>query len=603
MFTRRRALKTIVVAGAVSVIGAPQPARAAFRPNLNDAFDALGFDPTAPGNTFIVLLADLHIDPTGRVYPPTIDDRIVNAITAMNPAPSRIVFLGDLAISCTGYFGKPFEETDRTRSLAELAKGKQELERFAPIPVSVMLGNHDTYNYDDNGSVWRQVFTTEPTYQSLQIGGMTWFLLNGNHSGYIDAAQEEWLAQEVAALDPAAEVTICVHQPALFSVGIERGIGQTMARIFARHTGRLWMFAGHAHRFSFERFSLPHTTITLLGVTTANGQAFGDGRKPGLMVACLSNGHLAGIVWRDCKQVGYEVYDHRQPRFPTVPLPRTWSSVPFPIRLFEEGGYDRSGILVAVTAGDTRTWWSYVGALTLRLPMHPRADQFLLLASIVEPFPIIEFSPDNGTTWLPATGLVASQADQLYTMPLPEIVRNAVALLVRVRVIGDRFVAGLGVAGFGLAARALNVTMLERWRLQHFGTILDEGAAGLVANPAGDGLNNLAKFAFGLNPREYDRRKLNPHAAGLGGEPILKVQKNAAGSIGLQATFLRRPADTFPGIQYQIEYSADLQHWRKVTDNAEIVTEILTEWELVETWIPKTLAGRAQYWRMNVLLE
>lgn len=567
--------------------------------SLDEAFAALGFNPTAPGNTFIAIVTDIHIDPISRVYnTPTIDDRLVNVIMTMNPPPSRIVFLGDLAISCTEAFGVTLTPEAVQWSLDELVKGKQELTRFAPIPVSIMLGNHDTHNYDTDGSIWRQVFTTEPTYQALQIGGMWWFLLNGNHSGYIEPAQEAWLAQQVAALDPATELAIGVHQPSLYSVGAERGIGQTLARVFANHTGKIWMFSGHSHRFSLHRYLLPKTAITVVGVTTANAEAFNDGRNPGFMVAGFSGGRLAALVRRDCKQPGYEYLDPESA--PTIPLPKSWSPVPFPIRLFEEGSYDRTGILVEAIANDAKTWWAYTGSLTFRVPMHPRADQLLLLAGVYPQLPILELSVDNGATWFPPVDIVTSPNDQLFTIPLPQSVRNCAAPLFRMTVIGNRIGVGWTVSGFGLAANPDNVTPLEEWRFEHFATVLDEGEASAEANPAGDGLNNLAKFAFGLNPKKHDRRVVDPAAPTLGGEPLLTVQKNGSDVLGLQATFLRRTASSSPGVQYWIEGSTDLQHWQKIVGNTEIVTPVQADWELVNTWIPRSASWGQFYWRVSV---
>jgi len=603
MFSRRRVIKTVAAASAISVVGGPRVAKADLRDNLNDSFADIGFDPTAPGNTFVVLLTDIHVDPIGFYYnTPTIDDRLVNTIMAMNPAPSRIVFLGDLAISCSEAFGVAMNEDSLARSLAELQRGKQELERFAPIPISMMLGNHDQYNYDVDSSVWRQVFPNLPTYQLIEIGGMKWFLLNGGHSGFIDPTQEAWLTQQIALTNPQEELVICVHQPTLFSPSTERGIGQTISRVFAQHTGKLWMFTGHHHFFRSIHYSLPLTRINLVGVTTANAEAFNDGRNPGFMVVCLSNGHLVGTIMRDCKLTGYQMFDTTRSDFPVAPIARPWSTVQFPIRLFEEGSYDRSGILVAALGDDTGTWWSYATLLEFRLPMHPRADQFLMLAGMSDPAPVFEFSIDNGSTWIPATNVTADSFAQLHTVPLPLSVRNTTAPLARATIPGGRSGAGWAVAGFGLAASPESVNTLERWRFDHFGTILDEGAASLTANPAGDGLNNLAKFAFGLDPGKRDRRVVNPEAAELGGEPLLQVLRDSSG-VGLQATFLRRTASDESGLEYHIERSLDLLEWQQVTGNVETVTQIGAGWELVNTWIPQSINGPAEYWRINVVLS
>ena len=44
------------------------------------------------------------------------------------------------------------------------------------------------------------------------------------------------------------------------------------------------------------------------------------------------------------------------------------------------------------------------------------------------------------------------------------------------------------------------LTPSQSWRYQYFGTTADSGNAADAANPAGDGINNLTKYALGLNP-------------------------------------------------------------------------------------------------------
>ncbi len=44
------------------------------------------------------------------------------------------------------------------------------------------------------------------------------------------------------------------------------------------------------------------------------------------------------------------------------------------------------------------------------------------------------------------------------------------------------------------------LTPSQAWRYQYFGTTADSGNAADAANPAGDGINNLTKYALGLNP-------------------------------------------------------------------------------------------------------
>jgi len=44
------------------------------------------------------------------------------------------------------------------------------------------------------------------------------------------------------------------------------------------------------------------------------------------------------------------------------------------------------------------------------------------------------------------------------------------------------------------------LSLLDTWRLQKFGTSIDEGDAADLATPQGDGVANLLKFATGMDP-------------------------------------------------------------------------------------------------------
>ena len=63
-----------------------------------------------------------------------------------------------------------------------------------------------------------------------------------------------------------------------------------------------------------------------------------------------------------------------------------------------------------------------------------------------------------------------------------------------------------------LAASACALTF-DEWRAVHFSTaeLADPAVSGTEANPAGDGLGNLLKYAFDLDP----------HAATIAGAPVV----------------------------------------------------------------------------------
>ena len=51
---------------------------------------------------------------------------------------------------------------------------------------------------------------------------------------------------------------------------------------------------------------------------------------------------------------------------------------------------------------------------------------------------------------------------------------------------------------------AATTTPTQQWRYQYFNTTANSGAAADTANPAGDGINNLTKYALGLDPTQAE---------------------------------------------------------------------------------------------------
>jgi hypothetical protein len=91
----------------------------------------------------------------------------------------------------------------------------------------------------------------------------------------------------------------------------------------------------------------------------------------------------------------------------------------------------------------------------------------------------------------------------------------------------------------------LSVPPIVQWREEYFGLNLStESIAGDYANPAGDGIPNLLKYAFGLNPTQQVTNGL----------PVVTVVNGF-----LQVSFNRPDTDT--DITYIVETSDDLVNW------------------------------------------
>ena len=95
-----------------------------------------------------------------------------------------------------------------------------------------------------------------------------------------------------------------------------------------------------------------------------------------------------------------------------------------------------------------------------------------------------------------------------------------------------------------------------------------------AASPQHDGVTNLQKFAFNLDPSKPDVRKLTVGAGSTAGLPGTTT---LAGPV-LQIEFIRRKASTNPGITYTAQVGSDLSGWTPATGPA---VSIDSTWERV----------------------
>ena len=116
-----------------------------------------------------------------------------------------------------------------------------------------------------------------------------------------------------------------------------------------------------------------------------------------------------------------------------------------------------------------------------------------------------------------------------------------------------------GVSEYSAIAPAITRTALELWRLENFGTALDAGIAADDYIFADDSMNNLSKYALGLNPKTPARNVTSGFSPG---RPHVKV----SGS-NLVMTYVR-PADR-ANIRYTVRMSSDFINWTPVPDQAD----------------------------------
>ena len=125
-----------------------------------------------------------------------------------------------------------------------------------------------------------------------------------------------------------------------------------------------------------------------------------------------------------------------------------------------------------------------------------------------------------------------------------------------------------------------DATFAPRAATSSFDTWTSEsGLAGInldpTATPANDGLCNLLKYAFNMDPTVTDLSTLTPDT-GTSGLPVFSVIKNGANSI-FRVEFIRRVE---AGIFYEPKKSTDLINWEPLSATP-IITPIDSNWERV----------------------
>jgi hypothetical protein len=116
---------------------------------------------------------------------------------------------------------------------------------------------------------------------------------------------------------------------------------------------------------------------------------------------------------------------------------------------------------------------------------------------------------------------------------------------------------------------------------------LSPAQKGPMETPQNDGVTNLEKFAFNMNPTAPDVRMLTVGAAGTAGLP-----GGALVTGKLRIEFVRRKAATNPGITYTPQFCSGLGIWDDFTGAPVSVTSIDPTWERVVVDDPAVGTGK-----------
>jgi hypothetical protein len=138
------------------------------------------------------------------------------------------------------------------------------------------------------------------------------------------------------------------------------------------------------------------------------------------------------------------------------------------------------------------------------------------------------------------------------------------------------------------------------WQVQYFGAPPKVMAAAL-ADPDGDGLNNLQEFAFGMNPmlRSNSPVTWNGTMQVSSGAPTQLVTNNN-GAFAFRVVYARRKDYESAHLTYTGEFSADLVTWKASTATPTVLAD--DGWmQAVSVPYPFSVAGRkARYFRLKV---
>lgn len=125
---------------------------------------------------------------------------------------------------------------------------------------------------------------------------------------------------------------------------------------------------------------------------------------------------------------------------------------------------------------------------------------------------------------------------------------------------------------------------------------LPVGQRGASQTPQNDGVTNLEKFAFNLNPLAPDVRRLTAGAGALAESAGLPVGARVGGVLRIE--FLRRKAGNNPGITYKPQFSSSLGGWVDFTGTESVSPAADSSWERVT--VDDTVGGSARFGRVKV---
>jgi len=423
--------------------------------NLASAYAALKFDPNAPGNGVVVLLSDPHMNLDANVLPVTtnLNERLVEIVNAMTPAPEKMLVLGDVCTSLSPIPGWDAQWWTLSYGTNEMCYWNSSLAALTNVARSNILwipGNHDQLSSETNAELFRLMFPSMPPYQCVEICGTRFVLLNTGNYGRFDDAQARWLKETACNTPEEMPLAVLTHVPPFHPAMnvYYRGIGPLLREALGQRTNKWRIFSGHFHDQSAAVYRVGHSVVAsqLLGTANTNNTN-GRSLSSGFTFLCLSNG-IAGIVY----------YHYRNGSYELLPEPN-WSEPSDYVAAFEttEGllwrrlkSSSSAPEVLSASSSDSADWFSYTTSLELSLPLNLHsnlASDFLLLSLSLDASTKIELSSDR-MVWV-SVPTPTTHSDFVYRIHLPKSIACLATGYVRITATG----IGNQIGGWGLAAK------------------------------------------------------------------------------------------------------------------------------------------------------